>query len=205
MSKENIISSLTTYNSFSNKDFQKINSSNNIINTTGSHPIVIFKKISKSLTQTFINKNQNKEKKSKKEKEEKEDNKENLHPSKNNYSNNDELMKRVNKYKSVLSNPHQVYPTSGNISKNNKISKGSKTMRNINKKLIVNKKEKLTKSKEKTQIYEKIKINNEKSKEKTKSYERKNNIKSKEKDKEKKFNKRKVKAIAKNKDQTKIQ
>ena len=200
-SNKNIISSLTTYNSFSNKDFQKINSSNNIINTTGSHPIVIFKKISKSLTQTFINKNQNKEKKSKKDKEEKEDNKENLHPSKNNYSNNDELMKRVNKYKSVLSNPNQIYPTSGNISKNNKISKGSKTMRNINKKLIVNKKEKLTKSKEKTQIYEKIKI--VKSKEKTKSYERKNNIKSKEK--EKKFNKRKVKAIAKNKDQTKTE
>ena len=202
-SNKNIISSLTTYNSFSNKDFQKINSSNNIINTTGSHPIVIFKKISKSLTQTFINKNKNKEKKTKKDKEEKEDNKENLHPSKNNYSNNDELMKRVNKYKSVLSNPHQVYPTSGNISKNNKISKGSKTMRNVNKKLIVNKKEKLTKSKEKTQIYEKIKINNEKSKEKTKSYERKNNIKSKEK--EKKFSKRKVKAIAKNKDQTKTE
>ena len=210
-SNKNIISSLTTYNSFSNKDFQKINSSNNIINTTGSHPIVIFKKISKSLTQTFINKKQNKEKKSKKDKEEKDDNKENLHPSKNNYSNNDELMKRVNKYKSVLSNPNQIYPTSGNISKNNKLSKGSKTMRNINKKLIVNKKEKLTKSKEKTQIYEKIKINNEKSKEKTKSYERKNHIKSKEKekDKEKKFHKRKIKANAngntKNKEQTKTE
>ena len=204
-SNKNILSSLTSYNSFSNKDFQKINSSNNIINTTGSHPIVIFKKISKSLTQTFINKNQNKEKKSKKDKDEKEDNKENINPSKNNYSNNDELTKRINKYKSALSNPNQIYPTSGNISKNNKVSKGAKTMRNINKKLIVNKKEKSTKSKEKTQIYEKIKINNEKSKEKTKSYERKNNIKSKEKEKEKKFNKRKIKASTKNKDQTKTE
>ena len=34
-------------------DFKKINSSVNIINTSGSQPIVIFKKISKSLTQPF--------------------------------------------------------------------------------------------------------------------------------------------------------
>ena len=40
-------------------DFKKINSSVNIINTSGSQPIVIFKKISKSLTQPFtINKKQ---------------------------------------------------------------------------------------------------------------------------------------------------
>ena len=41
-----ILNSLKSYNSYTSSDFTKINSSNNIINTSGSQPIVIFKKIS---------------------------------------------------------------------------------------------------------------------------------------------------------------
>ena len=55
-----IINSLITYNSYNSNDFKKIISSNNIVNTSGSQPIVIFKKISKSLTQIFPNKKLNK-------------------------------------------------------------------------------------------------------------------------------------------------
>ena len=76
-------------------DFKKINSSVNIINTSGSQPIVIFKKISKSLTQPFtINKKQKTTK----------------------ASDNIIHTKKLNKYKSVISFPNQ----NTHIIKNNK-------------------------------------------------------------------------------------
>ena len=71
---------------------------------------------------------------------------------KKNYINDGGLRKKINKYKSVLSNANQLNPTSANLSKSNKNIKGAKTMRNGNKKIIANKREKLAKSKEKTQI-----------------------------------------------------
>ena len=122
-------------------DFKKINSSVNIINTSGSQPIVIFKKISKSLTQPF-----NLTKKQK--------------PSKavDNIIHN----KKLNKYKSVLSFPNQqqISNSNANIIKNNKNSKNIKTLRTLNKKTTDNKKRKeLTKSKEKLQTHI-LKINN---------------------------------------------
>ena len=122
-------------------DFKKINSSVNIINTSGSQPIVIFKKISKSLTQPF-----NLTKKQK--------------PSKavDNIIHN----KKLNKYKSVLSFPNQqqISNSNANIIKNNKNSKNIKTLRTLNKKTTDNKKQKeLTKSKEKLQTHI-LKINN---------------------------------------------
>ena len=130
---KNILNSLISFNSYTSNDFKKINSSNNIINTSGSQPIVIFKKISKSLTQTFPNYKSNQ-------------------PLKNNYISDGGLKKKINKYKSFISNPNQQNPMNAHLSKNNKYAKGPKTMRNINKRLIISKKEKLTKSKEKTQI-----------------------------------------------------
>ena len=128
-----ILNSLKSYNSYTSSDFTKINSSNNIINTSGSQPIVIFKKISKSLTQTFLNHKSNQ-------------------PTKNNYISDGGLRKKISKYKSFLSNPNQDNPTSANISKNNKIVKGPKTTRNINKKILPIKKEKLSKSNPKIYI-----------------------------------------------------
>ena len=143
---KNILNSLISFNSYTSNDFKKINSSNNIINTSGSQPIVIFKKISKSLTQTFPNYKSNQ-------------------PLKNNYISDGGLKKKINKYKSFISNPNQQNPMNTHLSKNNKYAKGPKTMRNINKRLIISKKEKLTKSKEKTQI---IDHNNNKKNEKKK-------------------------------------
>ena len=140
---KDIINSLITYNSYNSNDFKKIISSNNIVNTSGSQPIVIFKKISKSLTQIFPNKKLNKTNNVNK------NNINNKQSSMNkNYISDGGLMKKLNKYKSV--NPNEV-----NMYKN-KIKKGSKTMRNVNKKLIENKKgnNKFIKSKEKTQIIE---------------------------------------------------
>ena len=121
-SNKNILNSLVTYNSYNTNDFKKINSSNNIINTSGSQPIVIFKKISKSLTQTFPNHKPNQ-------------------PLKNNYVSDGGLKKKIGKFKSFSSYTNQGNKTSGNILKNNKVLKAPKTMRNINKNLIVNKKE----------------------------------------------------------------
>ena len=140
--KDNI-NSLITYNSYNSNDFKKIISSNNIVNTSGSQPIVIFKKISKSLTQIFPNKKLNKQGNI---------NKSNINNNQSsinkNYISDGGLRKKLNKYKSV--NPNE-----GNIYKN-KIKKGSKTMRNVNKKLIAHKKgnNRFIKSKEKTQIIE---------------------------------------------------
>ena len=121
-SNKNILNSLITYNSYSTTDFQKINSSNNIINTSGSQPVVIFKKISKSLTQTFPSHKSNQ-------------------PLNNNYASDGGLKRKIGKYKSFSSNRNQANQTSGNIFKSNKILKAPKTMRNINKKLLVKKKE----------------------------------------------------------------
>ena len=133
-SNKNVLNSLITYNSYTTADFKKINSSNNIINTSGSQPIVIFKKISKSLTQTFPNHKSNQ-------------------PLKNNYVCDGGLTKKIGKYKSFTSNNNQVNQTSANILKNNKILKAPKTMRNINKKLLVNKQENIAKKeKEKEKV-----------------------------------------------------
>ena len=112
-------------------EFKKINSSVNIINTSGSQPKVIFKKISKSLA---INKIQ-----------------------KNSKPNNNPPTKKLNKYKSFLSfpNQNQISNTNADIIKNNKNSKNIKTMRTINKKTSEKqKKEKISKSKEKLNLYE---------------------------------------------------
>ena len=57
---KNILNCIMSYNSNSNNDFKKISGSNYIINTSGSQPIIIFKKISKSLTQAFPNNKQSK-------------------------------------------------------------------------------------------------------------------------------------------------
>ena len=117
-------------------DFKKINSSVNIINTSGSQPIVIFKKISKSLIQPFS-----------------------IHKSQKNTKTNDNInTKKLNKYKSVLSFPNQPSQINQNVNyhiiKNNKNTKNIQTMRVTNKKNENhNKKEKLVKSKEKTHIY----------------------------------------------------
>lgn len=87
-------------------DFKKINSSVNIINTSGSQPIVIFKKISKSLTQPFtINKKQKTTK----------------------ASDNIIHTKKLNKYKSVISFPNQ----NTHIIKNNKNNKNINYFINI--------------------------------------------------------------------------
>ena len=166
MTNKNILNSLISYNSYNSNDLKKINASNNIINTSGSQPIVIFKKISKSLTQTFPNH------KSKQ-------------PLKNNYISDGGLKKKINKYKSFISNPTQTNPMNSNLQKNNKYTKGAKTMRNLNKKLIINKKEKTTKSKEKTQIIE-YNSNNEKMKEKKFSKKKIEKLSRKEFDKIKK-------------------
>ena len=121
-------------------DFKKINSSVNIINTSGAQPIVIFKKISKSLTQPFnINKKQKTTKTS------------------DNIIHN----KKLNKYKSAISFPNQ----NTHIIKNNKNNKNIKTLRTLNKKVTDNKNLKeQTKSKEKlnTHIYKINHINNNK-------------------------------------------
>ena len=121
-------------------DFKKINSSVNIINTSGSQPIVIFKKISKSLTQPFtINKKQKTTK----------------------ASDNIIHTKKLNKYKSVISFPNQ----NTHIIKNNKNNKNIKTIRTLNKKVTETKKAKdQTKSKEKlnTHIYKIKHISNNK-------------------------------------------
>ena len=121
-------------------DFKKINSSVNIINTSGSQPIVIFKKISKSLTQPFtINKKQKTTK----------------------ASDNIIHTKKLNKYKSVISFPNQ----NTHIIKNNKNNKNIKTIRTLNKKVTETKKAKdQTKSKEKlnTHIYKINHISNNK-------------------------------------------
>ena len=116
-------------------DFKKINSSVNIINTSGSQPIVIFKKISKSLTQPFtINKKQKTTK----------------------ASDNIIHTKKLNKYKSVISFPNQ----NTNIIKNNKNNKNIKTIRTLNKKVTETKKAKdQTKSKEKLNNKNKKEIN----------------------------------------------
>ena len=135
-SNKNILNSLISYNSYTSNDFKKINSSNNIINTSGSQPIVIFKKIGKSLTQTFHNYKPN-------------------HQLKNNYVSDGGLRKKIGKYKSFLSNQNQANLIYSNISKNKNFDKGPKTVRNINKKLIINKKEKPSKSQEKAHINEK--------------------------------------------------
>ena len=135
-SNKNILNSLISYNSYTSNDFKKINSSNNIINTSGSQPIVIFKKIGKSLTQTFHNYKPN-------------------HQLKNNYISDGGLRKKIGKYKSFLSNQNQANLIYSNISKNKNFDKGPKTVRNINKKLIINKKEKPSKSQEKGHINEK--------------------------------------------------
>ena len=112
-------------------EFKKINSSVNIINTSGSQPKVIFKKISKSLAINKILKNSKP---------------------------NDNLqIKKLNKYKSVLSFPNQNQISNGNthIIKNNKNSKNIKTMRTINKKTSEKQKnEKNAKSKEKLNLHE---------------------------------------------------
>ena len=131
---KNILNSLIKYNSYTSNDFKKINSSNNIINTSGSQPIVIFKKISKSLTQTFPNYKSNQPLKN------------------NNYVSDGGLKKKLSKYKSYTSNINQTNPSYINISKNHKNIKDQKTMRNINKKGIINKKEKSSKSKEKIHL-----------------------------------------------------
>ena len=164
---KNLLNSLISYNNNNHNDFKKINSSNNIINTSGSHPIVIFKKISKSLTQTFANNNKKKENK----------------PLKKNYINDGGLRKKINKYKSVLSNANQLNPTSANLSKSNKNIKGAKTMRNGNKKIIANKREKLAKSKEKTQIKDYYEEKNDKIRDKKYSKRKVEKVKSKEKNK----------------------
>ena len=112
-------------------DLKKIDSSVNIINTSGSQAIVIFKKISKSFK---INKSK-----------------------KNDIKISDNsLRKKINQYKSLLSFPNQhLTNPNTHIIKNNKNSKNIKTMRGVNKKIIdkENKNKKL-KSKEKTQVYE---------------------------------------------------
>ena len=132
----NINNPIISYNNKIN-DFKKINSSVNVINTLGSQPIVIYKKISKSLTQPFGTKK----------------------IQKNNKPNELALRKKLNKYKSVLSFPNQQYPSNANthIIKTNKNTKNIKTVRNVNKKLDIQKKEKVIKTKEKSHI---IEINN---------------------------------------------
>ena len=148
-----ILNSLISYNSYTSNDFKKINSSNNIINTSGFQPIIIFKKISKSLTQTFLNHKSNQ-------------------PSKNNYISDGGLRKKLSKYKSFLSNPNQENPSTTYISKNNKIVKGSKTTRNVHKKILAIKKGKPSKSSQKiyiNDINKKNKISKKKSFEKIKN------------------------------------
>ena len=116
-------------------ELKKINSSVNIINTSGSQPIVIFKKISKSLIHPFaLNK---------------------IQKNKNKISDNT-LRKKLDKYKSILSLPNQqVSNANTHIIKNPKNSKNIKTMRTSNKKVLEKQnKDKTTKSKEKTNIYE---------------------------------------------------
>ena len=174
-----IINSLITYNSYNSNDFKKIISSNNIVNTSGSQPIVIFKKISKSLTQIFPNKKLNKPNNVNKNKISNINN--NQSSINKNYISDGGLRKKLNKYKSV--NPNE-----GNNHRN-KIKKGSKTMRNVNKKLIVNKKanDKYIKSKEKTQIIERENdMSQEKENEKEKNNSKNKILKvNKEKDKSK--------------------
>ena len=144
----NLLNSLISYNSYTSNDFKKINSSNNIINTSGSQPIIIFKKISKSLTQICHNYKSNQQ-------------------AKNNYVSDGGLRKKLGKYKSFLSN--QVNPVNSNIAQNKNFEESPKTMRSINKKVLVNKKEKPSKSHEKMHINEKnIGKNHEKYKEKNK-------------------------------------
>ena len=170
---KDIINSLIAYNSYNTNDFKKIISSKkNIVNTSGSQPIVIFKKISKSFTQIFPNKKLNKENNV---------NKGNINNNQSsinkNYISDGGLKEKLNKYKFV--NPNE-----GNMHKN-KIKKGSKTMRNANTKLIAHKKgnNKFIKSKEKTQIIERESdMSQEKEKEKNDS---KNKIIKVNKDKDK--------------------
>ena len=136
-------------------ELKKINSSINIINTSGSQPIVIFKKISKSLTHPL---NITKIKKS------------------NNKVNDNIIRKKMDKYKSILSFHNQQFSNANtHMIKNDKNSKNIKTMRNhiIKKNLDKNIKEKKAKSKEKTQIYER----NDKLKYTKKKITKKNNFK----------------------------
>ena len=139
------INPIISYNNNCN-EFKKINSSVNIINTSGTQPIVIFKKISKSLTQPF---NMNKIKKN------------------NNKVNENNLRKKINKYKSVLSFPNQQLSSANtHIIKNNKNSKNIRTVRTTNKKnLEKQKKEKTTKDKEK-KLFNEIKNKNQYTKKK---------------------------------------
>ena len=125
---------IITYNNNCN-DFKRINSSINIINTSGSQPIVIFKKISKSLIHPFtLNKIQKNDTK----------------------ISGNTLRKKINKYKSELSFPNQqVSNANTHIIKNNTNFKNIKTMRAINKKIVEKqKKEKIETKKEKTHIFE---------------------------------------------------
>ena len=128
---KNILNCIMSYNSNSNNDFKKISGSNYIINTSGSQPIIIFKKISKSLTQAFPNNKQSK-------------------PIKNNYVSDGGIKKKISKYKSFSSNPNLINPSVINVlgnnnnkiekaeNNNNRLEKEPKTTRNINKKLFVN-------------------------------------------------------------------
>jgi len=125
---------IITYNNNCN-DFKRINSSINIINTSGSQPIVIFKKISKSLIHPFtLNKIQKNDTK----------------------ISGNTLRKKINKYKSELSFPNQQGSNvNTHIIKNNTNFKNIKTMRTINKKIVEkHKKEKIETKKEKTHIFE---------------------------------------------------
>lgn len=152
------LNSLISYNSLTSNDFKKINSSNNIINTSGSQPIVIFKKISKSLTQTFVNHKSNQ-------------------PLKNNYISDGGLVQKICKYKSFLSNQNHENPLSTNISKNNKIIKGSKTTRNMNKKILPFKNGKSSKSNPKINIITNNKRKNKFTKKNIEKLKNKNIIK----------------------------
>ena len=82
---KNLLNSLISYNNNKN-NFNKINSSNIIINTSGSHPIINFKKILNSFAPTFVNNKKKKENK----------------PLKQNYINDDSLKKKINNYNSFL-------------------------------------------------------------------------------------------------------
>ena len=149
---------IITYNHNCN-EFKRINSSINIINTSGSQPIVIFKKISKSLIHPFtLNKIQ-----------------------KNDTKISDNILKKkINKYKSELSFPNQqASNTNTHIIKNNKNYKNIKTMRTVNKKIVEKqKKEKIETKKEKTHIFE---INNKNKYIKKKVLLKKNNNNTREK------------------------
>ena len=169
---KNLLNSYILNNYNIANELTKINSSNNI-NTSGTHPIIIFKKISKNNSTNTKNTN-------------------NPLPTnmvkKNNYLCDGGLKKKLDKFKLCL--PNTTSPTNStsptflkNLKHNSKNINGYKTMRYTSKKFLIRKKQHTSKSKEvkhNVKSIEKYHVIHPKSKEKhkkkynSKSVEKKN-------------------------------